>query len=248
MNNTMQPLSQCWAIIPAAGVGRRMQSAIPKQYLEIDGKTLLEHSLSPLLAADWIKGIVVAIASDDPYWKALKLDEHPKIFTATGGKERVDTVRNAVESIGQQLKADDYILVHDAARPCLGTEDLEKLHSAMVDPETDTGQGLLLADKLSDTIKQDDGHSAVLKTVPRDALWRALTPQVFPAKVLEQALQLSAEAKAGVVTDESSAVELLGMRPLLIQGRSDNLKVTKADDLQLASLILQSHNVKGTGE
>ena len=237
MNSKNQQYSaKCWAIVPAAGVGNRMQSSIPKQYLMIDGRSLLEHSLTQLLKAEWIEGIVVALAENDGYWQDIPLAEDSRIRTVVGGKERVDSVSNALDSIQDQVGDNDFILVHDAARPCITNEDLEKLHQAMAGSVA----GLLLADKLTDTIKRDDGNSSVLKTVPRSGLWRALTPQIFPNALLRKALKSSRNNPSSIITDEASAIELLGLSPKLIQGRSDNIKVTKAEDILLASLILQA--------
>jgi len=232
--------NNCWAILPAAGIGSRMGSSIPKQYLPLNDKTLLEHSLQPLLDTPWIKTVVVAIADNDPYWCSLAVSKHPKIETVTGGSERVDSVSNALIAIQDRCQDDDFILVHDAARPCLKREDLEKLYTALQTADA----GVVLADKISDTVKRDKGDNSVLKTVPRAGLWRALTPQAFHCKLLTEALNKSRKDSNVLVTDESSAVEYLGLSPLLIQGCSNNIKVTTEGDLQLASLILQSQDSK----
>ena len=239
MNSQTQPSSvKCWAIVPAAGAGHRMQSSIPKQYIKIGGCCMIEHSLTRLLAAEWITGIVVALAENDDYWQQLQLANNPRITTVVGGDERVDSVINALDSIQGQLQDDDFILVHDAARPCISNEDIEKLHQAMLG--ADAASGVVLADKLTDTIKRDDGNSSVLKTVPRQGLWRALTPQIFPTDLLNKALKQTQSNVSPDITDEASAVELLGYSPRLIQGRSDNIKVTTDGDVHLATLILQS--------
>ncbi|MCP4414130.1 MAG: 2-C-methyl-D-erythritol 4-phosphate cytidylyltransferase [Gammaproteobacteria bacterium] len=228
----------CWAILPAAGIGSRMGTSKPKQYLPLNGKTLLEHSLQPLLDTPWIKTVVVAIAENDPYWFDLSVSKHPKIETVTGGNERVDSVRNALIAIRERCQNEDFVLVHDAARPCLKLEDLEKLYAALQTADA----GVVLADRISDTVKRDKGDSTVLKTVPRTGLWRALTPQAFHWKLLIEALIKTGEVNNSLITDESSAVEGLGLSPLLIQGCSNNIKVTTEGDLQLASLILQIQN------
>ena len=236
-----QPLKSSnnyWAILPAAGIGSRMRASIPKQYLSLNGKTLLEHSLQPLLDTPWITTVIVAVAEDDPYWAELSISKHPKIETVIGGSERVDSVSNALDAIHDRYQDDDFVLVHDAARPCLKRDDLEKLYTAMQTAEA----GVVLADKVSDTVKRDKGDNSVLKTVPRAGLWRALTPQAFRCKLLAEALKKSREDTNYLVTDESSAVEYLGLSPLLIQGCSNNIKVTTEGDLQLASLILQVQN------
>jgi len=234
-----QSSPQCWAIVPAAGIGSRMQSSIPKQYIELNGRPLIEHSLLKLLATKWVKGIVVALAEDDPYWQDLSLSKESAIHTVLGGEERADSVWNGLISIEHQLQEDDFVLVHDAARPCIANEDLEKLYQALlVQRDKAKEEGVVLADKLTDTIKRDDGNNCVLKTVPRDGLWRALTPQIFPKAVLKKALEQAKTDSVVGITDEASAIEYLGLSPRLIQGRSDNIKVTTAGDLELASLIL----------
>ncbi len=237
-NQSSKSSKKCWAILPAAGIGSRMGASKPKQYLPLNGKTLLEHSLQPLLDTPWIKTVVVAIAENDPYWSELTVSKDPKIETVAGGSERVDSVSNALFAIRDRCQDDDFILVHDAARPCLKCEDLEKLYTALQSADA----GVVLADRISDTVKRDNGDSTVLKTVPRTGLWRALTPQVFHWKLLIEALKKSREDNNSLITDESSAVEGLGLSPLLIQGCSNNIKVTTEGDLQLASLILQTQN------
>ena len=229
-------MPKCWAIVPAAGIGSRMQSTTPKQYLELDGRSLIEHSLLKLLAMNWVSEIVVAVAEDDPYWPKLALSKNSRIQTVIGGDERAESVWNALLSIDERAEDSDYVLVHDAARPCIASDDLEKLYQTVLNSES----GVILADKLTDTIKRDDGNSSILKTVPREGLWRALTPQMFSYALLKTALKTARESSSDAVTDEASAVEQLGLSPKLLQGRSDNIKVTTKGDLKLASLILLS--------
>jgi len=229
-------MPKCWAIVPAAGIGSRMQSTTPKQYLDLDGRYLIEHSLLKLLAMDWVSEIVVAIAGDDPYWSKLEISKNSRIKTVIGGGERAESVWNALLSIDERVEDSDYVLVHDAARPCIAGDDLEKLYQTVINSES----GVILADKLTDTIKRDDGNSSILKTVPREGLWRALTPQMFSYALLKTALKTARETSSDAVTDEASAVEQLGLSPKLLQGRSDNIKVTTKGDLKLASLILLS--------
>jgi len=236
---------KCWAIVPAAGIGSRMQSTIPKQYLQLAGRPLIEHCLQTILAADWIEGIVVAVAEEDNYWQSLKISKNAKIKTVIGGNERVDTVYKSVMSIQPQLQHNDFILVHDAARPCFDKSDLEQLHQELYFSEQPVDTGFILADRLTDTIKRDDGSGSVLKTVPREGLWRALTPQVFRNDILVKALQTAKQSSSTGITDEASAVEAIGLSPGLIQGRSDNIKVTNAGDIQLATIILQAQSSQG---
>ncbi len=230
--------ANCWAIVPAAGIGSRMGTSCPKQYLLLNEQPLINYSLQRLLETPWIKGIVVAIAEHDTHWEQLAISNHRAINTVTGGARRVDSVANALDFLQNKLLADDYILVHDAARPCLGKDDLDKLYSAL---ET-TQVGVVLADRLSDTVKRDDGNHAVLKTVPRTGLWRALTPQVFAQRILSKAIQEAHKGNINEITDESSAVEQLGLSPQLVQGNTNNIKVTTEGDLPLASLILKAQS------
>jgi 2-C-methyl-D-erythritol 4-phosphate cytidylyltransferase len=240
---TITSEKQCWAIVPAAGVGSRMGTTIPKQYLELNGRTVIEHSVRLLLKTNWVTKIIVAISANDEQWQSLEISKHPRVITVLGGDERVDSVSNALSYIEQLAEETEehFVLVHDAARPCLRAEDLTLLKQSMQTAKS----GLLLADKVTDTIKADDGNNSVSKTVPREALWRALTPQVFPLKLLIQALTAAGKSNGEIhITDEASAVEALGLSPLLIQGRSDNIKITKTDDLLLASLILKTTDLK----
>ena len=241
--STIFSKNQCWAIVPAAGIGSRMGTTIPKQYLELNGLAVIEHSVRLLLETDWVANIIVAVSADDERWHSLAISKNPAVITVLGGEERVDSVCNALSYIEQLVEDSEqhFVLVHDAARPCLRAEDLALLKHNMKTAKS----GLLLADKLTDTIKADDGNYSVSKTVPREALWRALTPQVFPLKLLIRALTAAGNDKGKIlITDEASAVEALGLSPLLIQGRSDNIKITKAEDLLLASLILKTNNLK----
>ena len=228
--------ANCWVIIPAAGIGSRMNSSFPKQYLALNGRPLIEHSLERFLARPWVKSIIVAIHKDDQRWQKLKLSTNPKIQTVIGGDERVDTVNNAIDSIIGQLHDDDVLMVHDAARPCITEQDLDLLYDAAKSSKS----GAVLADRLSDTIKRDDGNQSILKTLSREGLWRALTPQVFPKDILIDALKTVKKEQVNGITDEASAVEYIGFSPKLVQGRSDNIKVTKSGDIGLASLILES--------
>ena len=213
-----------------------MQSYVPKQYMHLDGRPIMEHTLSRLLETSWITGIVVALGRDDNYWQSLSMSNDARIKTVEGGQERVDSVWNALCVIKDQLQDNDFILVHDAARPCLGEQDLQNLHQAMSDADA----GLVLAAKLTDTIKRDDGNSAVLKTVPRNGLWRALTPQIFPKALLVKALLEVKDNSISGITDEASAVEHLGLSPRLVQGNSNNIKITTVEDIHLASMILNA--------
>lgn len=217
-----------WAVIPAAGVGARMAADRPKQYLQLAGQTLLEHSLDCFLDHPSLKGVVVSVAEDDPYWPGLRCASDPCIQRASGGRERADSVLNALLLLHAQGAADsDWVLVHDAARPNLARSDLDRLLGELADDPV----GGLLAVPARDTLKRADANGRVGATVDRSTIWQAYTPQMFRLGALHRALADSLVAEV-VITDEASAMEWAGQAPRLIEGRSDNLKVTRPEDLE----------------
>lgn len=223
-----------WAIVPAAGVGRRMGGDIPKQYLPLGGRTVLEHSLAALDAIEGLQGMLVAVSRDDTRWPELRPQLRTTLMTAPGGAERADSVANALERLSDQAQADDWVLVHDAARPCLRMTDLERLIRELhADPV-----GGLLAVPVRDTMKQADGEQHSVATLDRTRLWHALTPQMFRFAMLRTALG-EARAAGVAVTDEASAMEHAGHRPRLIEGHADNIKITRPEDLALAEFYLR---------
>lgn len=216
-----------WAVIPAAGVGARMAADRPKQYLHLGGRTILEHSLDCFLDHPGLKGLVVSLAEDDPYWPDLASSRDPRIQRAPGGAERADSVLNALLHLhAQGASEDDWVLVHDAARPNLARSDLDKLLGELAhDPV-----GGLLAVPAKDTLKRADANGRVAETIDRSTIWQAYTPQMFRLGALHRALADSLVADVAI-TDEASAMEWAGQSPRLIEGRSDNLKVTRPEDL-----------------
>jgi 2-C-methyl-D-erythritol 4-phosphate cytidylyltransferase/2-C-methyl-D-erythritol 2,4-cyclodiphosphate synthase len=227
-----------WAIVPAAGRGSRFAesaSSPPKQYAPLLGATVLEWSLRALLAEPRVHAVVVGLAQDDSHWPAIAARfNNPKLQTAPGGANRQDTVMSGLDHLAQQAAADDWVLVHDAARPCLNAADLGALLDAV--SYADGSDGAVLAAPIVDTVKRESEAGVV--TVDREGLWRALTPQLFSFAELRRALQEA--ALAGVtVTDEASAMERIGLRPRLVQGSPFNVKVTRAADLALATGILK---------
>lgn len=223
---------QFWAVIPAAGVGKRMQADRPKQYLQLHGKTVLEHTLSRFLNHPRIAGVVVALSDGDPYWQRLAIS-HPKLRLAIGGEERCHSVLNALHALQADAGEEDWVLVHDAARPCLRREDLEHLLDVLADHPV----GGLLGLPVADTMKRTAVDDTVIETVPREHLWRALTPQMFHFGELHQALSKALECQQ-LVTDEASAMELVGKAPKMVEGHGDNIKITRPQDLPLAELYL----------
>lgn len=217
--------------MPAAGSGRRFGAAVPKQYLSLAGKTVIEHALAPFLADARCRQIVVAIHPADTTFQMLPPARDARLRTVAGGEQRCDSVRNAL--LGIDGPVDDWVLVHDAARPCLSAAEL----SALLTECGNDDVGGLLAAPLSDTLKRGDAQQRVVATTPRDSLWRALTPQMFRLGLLRDSL-LAAQAAGRQPTDEAQAVEWRGHAPRLVAGRAANLKITSPADLPLAAAVL----------
>ena len=229
----MSDTERYWAVIPAAGAGKRMQSDIPKQYLQINGKPIIEYTLEVFTKHPDIESVIVAISDTDEYWNELPASSHPKVKTTEGGIERCHSVMNCLDYLSDIADENDWVLVHDAARPCLKSTDIDKLINNV--SATDGG---LLALPVRDTMKRsNDRH--VSETVSREGLWHALTPQMFRLHNLQLALKAVIDS-GELVTDESLAMERAGYRPLLVEGRPDNIKVTHNVDLYLATLYLTS--------
>lgn len=231
---TAEDRGRFWAVVPAAGVGSRMDAGLPKQYLPLGGQTVLDHALGPLLAEPRICAIVVALAPEDDRFATLEVAADDRVVTVLGGDRRADSVANALALLAERARVDDWVLVHDAARPCLHPDDLTAL---MALGEQDDCGGLLAA-SVTDTLKRADNAGRVLDTVSRLGLWRAMTPQLFMLGALREALSRAAAADLDV-TDESAAMEAAGRAPSLVVGRSDNVKVTLPEDLILAEAILR---------
>jgi 2-C-methyl-D-erythritol 4-phosphate cytidylyltransferase len=224
-----------------------MQSDIPKQYLMLIDRPVIEHTIDRLLAVDRVKGIVVAIQADDPYWPDVQIESDKPVVVAAGGEERCHSVMNALDVVSGQpdyKPETTWALVHDAVRPCVDINDIQNLIDSVAGDES----GGLLAIPVRDTMKRQDDDRRVKQTVDRTGLWHALTPQLFPCDQLSRALE-SALAEGRLVTDESSAMEQAGHRPKLVLGREDNIKITRPADLRLAELYLKSLSEKhDTGE
>lgn len=223
-----------WAVVPAAGVGKRMQADRPKQYLEIEGRPLIEYAISGLMADPHIEGVVVAISAEDQYWPELEICLEKPLWVAEGGVERCHTVLNALQVLTVYANDEDWVLVHDAARPCVRAEDIAQLIARLANDEV----GGLLAVPVRDTMKRAGDKQRVINTEDRQGLWHALTPQMFRFGKLRHALEQALEDEA-LVTDEASAMELAGYEPLLVEGHADNIKVTRPEDLALAAFYLQ---------
>jgi len=222
-----------WAVIPAAGIGSRMQADIPKQYLRIKGRFILEHTLEVFCSHPMIAGVVVVLAANDDNWRSLPGIGHAKVMTAPGGAERFNSVLNGLRYLHQHADNDDWVLVHDAVRPCLTHADIDHL----VERLREHPVGGLLALPVRDTMKRANATGEVVETVSRSGLWHALTPQMFKLAMLERAIE-RAISESTLITDEAQAMELCGYRPQLVQGRAENIKITQRGDLPLAELFL----------
>lgn len=223
-------LPRLHALIPAAGSGSRFGAALPKQYLRFGRATMLEHAVDALLADERVAGVLIVVSADDPHIDTLAFD--PRVRVArVGGASRAASVRAGLDVLRADAGDGDWVLVHDAARPCLSREDL----AALLDRVLGDAVGGLLAMPLADTLKRG-ADERVTATIDRAGLWRAATPQMFRLGLLRQALDAPGALEAA--TDEASAVERLGQAPRLVACHATNLKVTTADDLPLAHAIL----------
>ena len=224
-----------WAVVPAAGSGRRFESDRPKQYVALGARPVIAHVVAKLAAVRGVAGIVAAVAPADPWW-----DEAAGVFDAPvvrvdGGAERRDSVMNALDYLGTVASAHDRVLVHDAVRPCVTVAEIERVVAAA----RRHPHGAVLGAPVADTLKRAGAQGAIEETVDRDRLWRAFTPQVFPFGRLRAALR-SAIADGFVVTDEAQAMERAGACPILVEGSPGNIKITRPQDLALAGAWLDA--------
>lgn len=234
------PGPRCWAVVPAAGRGERLGCDVPKQYLPLAGATVLEHALRPLVGHPRIAGIVVVLAADDRRWPTLACASRSEVVTAVGGALRMHSVLGGLDALSSRAAAHDWVLVHDAARPCLTRADVDHLIDSLIDTET----GGLLALPISDTLKRSDpGGTLSTGSVERSGLWCAQTPQMFRFGALRAALA-AAIARGTELTDEAAAMEATGLRPRLIPGSARNIKITRRDDLALAEAVLREDSTR----
>ncbi len=225
----IQPL---WVIIPAAGTGQRMKANSPKQYLHLDGQTILDRTIAIFLRHLMISGIAVGLRKEDVYWPASQWINHPQVFTYQGGTERSDTVLKGLEYLEQiQHITEQYVLVHDATRPLLSWRALERLVL------NESAQGAILAIPVRDTIKQQKASGKIQATLDRNFIWLAQTPQKFPVVALLQALR-TVQSKGIRITDECSAMEYFGWHPDLVMGENSNIKITFPEDLCIAEALI----------
>jgi len=246
---TMKNPTRYWCVVPAAGVGKRMGSDIPKQYLPLGDSTVIQQTLVKLRKIKQLEAVVLCLSSGDEWWANLNDNNNlsgPPVIIAAGGKERSDSVLNGLKALASKASDDDWVLVHDVARPCVRVDDIQTL----IEQASQHKVGGLLGIPVRDTMKRatvregDDGNTAdtnaveILETVCRENLWHALTPQMFRYGDLMQAMMDALTANHSI-TDEASALERLGRQPLLVEGHPDNIKITHPEDLALAALFLK---------
>ncbi len=224
-------MSRFIALVPAAGSGSRMGSELPKQYLPLSGRPLIEHTLRALAAHPRIDRVFVVLSPEDGWWEGQGIRHEKLAVLRCGGAVRADSVKNGLKAIASEIATDDWVLVHDAARPCLRPEHVDRMLAELADDEV----GGILAVPVADTLKRAEAGQRIAETVPREGLWQAQTPQMFRHGLLLKALG----AAGSMVTDEASAIELMGLKPRLVEGDARNLKVTYPRDLELAALILE---------
>lgn len=232
---------QHWAIVPAAGIGSRVGASIPKQYININAKTVIEHTLGKLVDCKVISKIVVALSKDDDIFNSLTSVKSLPIETVEGGRDRCDSVLAGLEYLKTIASDNDWVLVHDAARPCIEINDIHRMIAKLDNHEV----GGILGVPVRDTMKRvvdNNGIKEISKTESRDNLWHALTPQMFRLDTLYQAMLKCRENNVSV-TDEASAIEYVGLKPVMIEGSANNIKITQAEDLQLAELYLKQQSL-----
>jgi 2-C-methyl-D-erythritol 4-phosphate cytidylyltransferase len=226
-----------WIVVPAAGVGRRFGSDTAKQYQLLLGKPVIEYTLERLLQLPLVQ-VVVAVSPEDRQWQQLPIFQNDRVQTVLGGQERADSVRLALEFLQDKADLDDWVLVHDVARPCVRVQDIQHLMATLANHKV----GGILATPVSDTIKRVSPQtgrdtSDIISTEDRACLWAAQTPQMFRYGLLLDALR-QAEQKNYLPTDESAAIEYLGYTPCVVEGSRDNLKITRLEDMAIAAAIM----------
>lgn len=224
-------------IVPASGIGQRMNSTIPKQYIILEnGLTILDQCLNTILSNDLISGFIVALNKKDSHFKSSDFAKDPTLISiATGGKERFHSVLNALNALDQTAKPNDWVLVHDAVRPCIRKEDINKLIEEVADDKV----GGILANRIVDTVKQknDDG---LVSTIDRQKLYIAQTPQMFRYAILKDSIEKAIKSNMHI-TDESEALESLNYSIRIVEGSSTNIKITTQEDIHLANYFLKHH-------
>lgn len=224
---------KCWALVPAAGIGKRVGSARPKQYLKLHNREVLAWTLQTLTDLAYLEKIILVLHPEDTYFATSLASQFPDVIIVEGGDERLHSVANGLETLAQLATDNDWVMVHDAVRPCVLASDINKLFDSLQDDEV----GGVLASPVKDTLKRSDSAMQVTATMDRSQYWLAATPQLFRFSVLHKALSTALQ-NGFMATDEAAAVEALGLAVKLIEGRSDNIKITSPEDLKLAEFLL----------
>ena len=228
-------IPKLWAIVPAAGVGERFSDGHPKQFHQLRGKTMAEHTLLKLLSVEQIQRLICPCDLSSKYWSKVSVSKDLRVEMVNGGKSRAQSVMNGLRVLQNYAKADDWVLVHDIARPCITASDISRLISELKNNIV----GGLLVKRVDETIKMVGLENRVLKTPDREQYRVAQTPQMFRYKILFDALALASSRNVSP-TDEASAVEAMGKDVVMIEGRKDNIKITHQSDLMIAETILQN--------
>ncbi|MCB2427158.1 2-C-methyl-D-erythritol 4-phosphate cytidylyltransferase [Methylophaga pinxianii] len=232
--------NKVWAVVPSAGIGSRMQADRPKQYLLLNNKPVIFHTLQRLVSHPLIEGVVVALSANDPYWPSLDLPPEWPIHTTLGGEERAVSVSNALQLLQTLTERNPWVLVHDAARPCIRHSDIDNLINQLANDPV----GGILGVPLSETVKRVSADNTIESTVDRSGLWRASTPQMFRLAALTEAMTQASKANMAI-TDEASAMEFMGVFPKMVAGHADNIKITLPQDLALAALFMNQQENGG---
>ena len=225
----------CWAIIPATGIGQRMQADRPKQYLKLGDKSILEHTLDKLLSHHAIKGVVLVLNAEDKHWSNLHYQHDKPVLICKGGEQRHNSVQNGLHHLKNTIDKDSFVLIHDAVRPFVQHSDIDLLLECIQSGD----DGAILAAPVSDTLKYSESNHNIQSTRSREGLWRAFTPQAFKLSVITTALD-KVISQGLEITDDASAMELAGYQPLLVDSDSRNIKITNVKDMLLAELLLKS--------
>lgn len=228
---------QQWIVVPAAGFGERMGGVTPKQYLTIGEHSVLQVTLSQLLKVPDVQGIVIVLAEDDNLWSSVPASTDPRVHTCIGGDTRADSVVAGLKYVSKKTPVDTWVFVHDAARPLIHPSDVQRLSDAVYNSGVVGG---ILAARVQDTLKQADEYCCIERSVSRDSLWQAQTPQLFKVGALLDAMQsaLATDDTSITITDEASAMEFAGYEPLLVEALQPNFKITRPVDVRIATAIL----------
>ena len=230
----MPKSNKYWVVIPAAGIGKRMGSDIPKQYVSVRGKTVIEHTIDNFISRKEIQNICISISESDNYWSTLPISKNKKIITTVGGNERYESVYNGLRALQDKANDDDWVLVHDAVRPCLKKSIIDRLITDISSHDV----GGILALPCFETMKRVNNNKQVEETINREIIWRAQTPQIFKYKKLLLAIEKAINENI-LITDEAMAMELSNYKPIVIMGDEKNIKITHKDDLKHLELFLE---------